>query len=318
MNRIFWITVFLLLEGCGRRGDSPVAEYPYQLPDDLVELRSMYKALAPAVQDQWGFVDSDKCDSLLYTALLGSSGVDISDLGAAESPAEPGKWVRRPQFRPGAPAPCFIPPDTDNGSKSSISRDMLLGVMWYAWRHSDRPMLERLYSYGSAHNWTMGEGDATRTGLRTLRGTLVAEIAALGGERRPFDELIADPELFALDSYAAHLQVLHILLSGEIYGRLSDHSVQILATLADQNPMIPIMQAAAARWVGGQYAWKFLVAIRQQTLFPASHLPTSLDRCTNWITNQSNTTDLLPCYPSRTHSGGDALFAMYIYTGSAE
>lgn len=314
----YLLILIAMLTACGRRGDPPVVTYPYNLPQDLVDLRAEYKSLVPTVQDTWGFVDSDKCDSLLYTALLGSVGVDVPDISAAEDPDHPGKWVRRPQFRPGAPAPCFIPPDIDNGSKSSISRDMLLGVLWYAWRHQDRAMLERLYNYGNANNWTMGEGEITRTGLRTLRGTLVAEIAALGGERHPFDELINDPELFADSSYAAHLQVLHILLSGEIYGRLSDHSVQILATLADQNPDVPIMQAAASRWVGGQYAWKFLGAMRQQMMFPASHLPTTLDRCTNWITNESNPTDLLPCGPSRTHSGGDALFAMYIFTGSVE
>ena len=177
-------------------------------------------------------------------------------------------------------------------------------------------MLERIYAYVDSTDGKLGQGDPARVGLRTLRGTLVAEIAALGGERRPFQELVSDPELFTNDSYAAHLQVLHILLNGEIYGRLSDNSLRILQNLADKNERVPLMQAAAARWVSDHYAHRFLVAIRQQISFPPDRLPSTQDRCTGWFTNQSNSLDILPCpEENRVHSGGDALFAIWVYTG---
>jgi hypothetical protein len=310
------IVLLALVAACGRRGDSSDsfdAPAAYSIPDDVQELDWTYRQLAPTVQDQWGFIQTDACDSTLYTGLLGAAGVPIADISAAEDPSNPGKWVRRPQFREGTPKPCF-----PGGSASSISRDMLLGLMWYGWANKDLALLQRIYDYAEVHGGTMGEGDATRTGIRTLRGTLTAEIAALGGASHPFQDLITDPELFANDGYQAHLQVLHLLLRGEIYGRLSDHSKDIIRSLADKNPDVPVMQAAAARWVDKSYNWKFIVSIRNQRLFPPTRLPTTSDRCLPWISNQTNPLDLIPCViPTgvRTHSGGDAIFAIWIYTG---
>lgn len=296
------------LTSCGSPDNSPDTAPPYshQLPADLADKQSTYVALAPFVQDANGFIETDKCDSLLMTALLGTpqdaGAVQIGNLQAAE--VEPGKWLRKP---PSAGS-CY-----PVGSGSEISRDMLVGVMFYAWAHRDLDMLQRLYSYGETHSWVMGAGDVTRTGLRTLRGTLAAAIHALGGPYRLDDELITDPQLIVKDGYEAHLQVLVLLLRGEIYGDLSAYSRQILRRLADGNPDSPIMQAAAARWVGQEYAPRFVAAARAE-YWPAGRLPTSDDRCGEWLT-QADDKDWQPC-PSegKIHSGGDILFAMHVYT----
>lgn len=299
------ILILLLLTGCSSspHKDSNSAPYSYSTPSDLDSTAALLRSLVPSVQNSNGFIETNKCDSLQMTALLGSSGTTIQDLSAAEP--SPGKWLRR---------------DTDSGScypagsGSEISRDMLLGVMWYAWVHRDLQMLERMYSYGEENNWVMGEGDIARTGFRTLRGTLAAEIEALGGASRPGQELLADPQLLALDGYGAHLQALHILLRGEIYGQLSDWSRHQLRKLADSNPDSPLMNAAAARWSSIQYFDKYVAAARNRKYFPSDRLPTSSDRCIDWATQQKNPKDWAPCpEENRTHSGGDWLFALYIF-----
>jgi len=298
--------MLLLLSGCASRGessDSPSVPHRYQLPQDLLEKQAVYRALAPSRQNANGFIETDRCDALMMTALLDVGGGPVANIHAAEE--EPGKWLRR-DIDSGK---CY----PNNGAKSSISRDMLLGVMWYAWARRDINILQDMYSYGERNNWVMGEGDIARTGMRTLRGTLAAVIHALGGPYRPGDELLTDPQLIVKDGYEAHLQVLVLLLRGEIYGRLSDHSRHVLRGLADSNPNSPIMQAAAARWVHPDYYPRFLLASRSEQYFPSGRLPTSADRCIDWATHEKNPLDWAPCAEeNRIHSGGDLLFALYI------
>lgn len=312
MRLLFLTSCLILLAalviGCSRPGEAPDAPPPphhYSLPADLLEKRAVYRELAPSRQNANGFIETDHCDSLLLTSLLGVGGVPITNIHAAEEPGVPGKWLRR-DLDSGR---CY----PNGGSKSSISRDMLLGLMWYAWHQRSLSILEQLYEYGSNNDWVMGEGDVARTGMRTLRGTLAAAIHALGGSRRIGEELLTDPQLIVKEGYEAHLQVLIILLRGEIYGELSTYSLHVIRGLADENPDSPIMQAAAARWVHSDYAARFLAAARNTQYFPAYRLPTSADRCIDWATQQNSPADWIPC-PERgkIHSGGDLLFAMYV------
>lgn len=296
--------IAFLLAACGSPDPGPRnPPYSHQLPADLLEKQSTYRELVPSRQSADGFLETDHCDSLLLTSLLGASGVAISNIHAAET--EPGKWLRRPPSE----GECY-----PANSGSEISRDMLLGLMWYAWAHRDLQILEDLYQYGEEHNWVMGAGDPARTGLRTLRGTLAAAIHKLGGPHRPAAELITDPQLVPKTGYEAHLQILSILLRGEIYGEIPQRHLFIISALAKNSPDSPIMQAAAARWLGGKYVERFLAAARNQTYFPTDRLPTSADRCIDWATQQKNPADWAPCpEEGREHSGGDLLFALYVF-----
>jgi len=308
------LLLLVLSTACGRKGDVPDGSsyHVYELPEDLKSLGALYASLVPEVQDQYGFIETDKCDSLLFSSLLGVTGATLR-VHAAEDPGIPGRWYRRPVSYD----PCFIAPDTPNGSSSTISRDMLLGLMWYAWSQEDLSTLQDLYTYGEANNWKMGDGLPTRTGLRTLRSTLAVAIERLGGKPAGLvEELVVDPNIYTNENYAGHLQALHILLRGELYGELSSHSIGVLEELADINTDIPFFQAAAARWSGNiHYAQRFVETARNTKWFPSDGLPTSSDRCVSWFQDQLNPADLSPCSGGRTHSGGDLLFAMYVYQG---
>lgn len=309
------ITFLLLLSACGPKPHGPDSPYPpfsYSLPFDITQKQASYQNLAPSVQDEWGFVGSENCDALMMTSLLGAAGVPIADLYAAEDPAAPGKWSRRPEFRTDAPEPCY--PDH---SGSSISRDQLLGLMWYQWRTADLAGAKRLLAYADDHNLEMGEGDEFRTGLRVnMYQTLTLLIAKLEGHAMA-GTLIPLPDLTAQTGYQAHLQVLHILLRGELTGDIGAYDRLIIQKLAEKNPDSPIMQAAAARWYSGDYWDNFLSAARNTQYFPNNRLPTSADRCIDWATQQANPADWAPCpTEGHTHSPGDWLFAVSIVTHS--
>lgn len=269
------------------------------------KMHSLYSELAPATQDSWGFIQTDHCDSLLYTSLLGTAGINIADIEAAHR--GDGYWVRRPQYRPGTPEACY-----PGNSKSSTSRDMTIGLMWYLYTHSRLDLAEGLWDYQAEHAGKLGEGDWTRIGIRwPLRATLSRLIESVGGPDHG-EQLVATLPLSAEDGFAGHLQMLHITLRGELYGFLSERSVSILESLAEENPDSPVMQAAAARWgVRGAYN-RYLSAARNTRYWPPNRLPTSADRCLDWL-HTADDHDWEPC-PSegKTHSGGDWLFAYHL------
>lgn len=305
-----------LLDACGPKhaDDSPYPPFSYSLPTELLQKGQSYRNLVSSVQDKWGFVSSENCDALIMTSLLGASGVPVADIYAAEDPTNPGKWVRRPQFRDGAPLPCYGNKDPElDSSRSSISRDQLLGLAWYFWRTKDLAGAQRVRAYADAHGNTMGEGDEATTGLRLpLSQTYSLLIEKLGGPAH-VGVIAPLPDVAPLSGYQQHLQALHILLRGEIQGDISALQRWILCSLADKHPDSPLMQAAAAHWYSSTYWPKFLSAAMNERYFPTNRLPTSADRCTDWAVQQDNPADWVPCpKEQKTHSGGDFLFAVSI------
>ena len=295
----------LMLVGCGTPGHNsgwlPSAE--------LEQRHTTYFSLLPTVRDASGFVDTDRCDSLLFSALTAVGAGDRIELEAAE--VEPGKWLRRPVQYP----ECF----SSGGSQSEISQDMLLGVLWYAWRTEDLGMLERLYAYGEQNNWVMGEGLVSRTVMRPpLRATLAQMIWRLGGQHRPIISSVGDPWITTgIDGYQAHLQVLHILLRQEAYGRLSLAARRALESHYGREPRNPLFAAAAATIGLIRPGDAERVLLQSPHHFP-DRLATSSDRCEEWTTQRDYSGSYEPCpEQGRTHSPGDWLFAYRILRGLA-
>jgi hypothetical protein len=200
-----------------------------------------------------------------------------------------------------------------NESRSTISRDQLLGVLWWAWRNKQNAVVERLAAYAAEHNGVMGT-PASETMLNSNMVRLLAEVRkALGGDgglglHSPF---FSRPE--AVD-YEAHLQALQILLFAETTGSMSTAMVETLTAFALKQPRNPLFAAALATWAGGdsEAAARLL---DDATLWPRDRLPTSADRCEPWLVQRDEGDDWLPCADeARTHSGGDWLFVKSIFT----
>jgi hypothetical protein len=293
--------IFCLSVGCGRwtERSEPAQSSP------LTERRDEYRALVGAVQDMAGFIEADHCDSTLFSGLLGAAGVPVR-LTAAEDPEQPGRWYRRPTAYP----ECWAL----GASRSTISRDQLLGVIWWAWRTRDLATLERLWDYGSKRDWFMG--DDNTGGFHTVMNTsmvrLLAEaIAQLGGANHAAARVLpmgAQPDR---TDFEAHLQVLQLALLSELQGGLAADHAEILLHYADARPGNALFQAVAAR-AGVVDPARAENTLLDPQIWPPGRLPTSADRCEPWVVQRDPGADWAPCDAGRTHSGGDLLFTISI------
>ncbi len=162
----------LMSVGCG------VQDYT---PSPLLrQQRADYLEWVKPLQGPHGFISTDRCDSLLHSALLAAGGGQVDVTAARESSL---RWLRRPSELP----ECL----STGESRSTISRDQLLGVMaWAVWQER-RDVLEALWEYGSTRNWRMGDHDGSLEGLSrvylspNLIGTLAQAIYHFGGNDYP-------------------------------------------------------------------------------------------------------------------------------------
>jgi hypothetical protein len=184
---------------------------------------------------------------------------------------------------------------------------MLTGVMYYAWYNKRLDISESVIRYAMANWGFMGEGDISRTNIMpSMFATFCWISHKLGGPSRAWARWIpADTNQIGLIGYAAHLQVLHILLRADITGKLSRTEKRVLTWHADTQPRNALYQAASDRF---EQAAKCL---EDDSIYPADRLPSKADRSEQWITHRNyNELDWLPSQDGSTasHSGADFLF----------
>ncbi len=303
MKRLFFAIVLFL--ACGRHETRDI-ELSSDLRGALAAKVALYKSLLPEVQDANGFVATDKCDALLHSALVGVTvpvALEVAQL-------EPGRWFRRPLNYD----ECFAA----GASRSTISRDMLLGVIWWAWKNGRLDVLEDLRSYGQAHDWIMGEADSVETTVsRTyltpaFRGTLCRTARKMGGADHG-DCYIPQVYPESLTDFEAHLQVLTILLEAEITGSLGSGAYGALQAQIARQPNNPLFHAALSRFQKGDHANIAASLLLNSPTWPADRLPDSNSACNPWPIMHDYGTDYEPC-PERVerYSGGDLLFTAYV------
>jgi hypothetical protein len=289
-----YLISLLLLISCGTEHESNHADVSV-----LADKVSRYKVLIQEQQDRNGFIHVDKCDSLLYSGLIGASGIDV-DLRSAEG--RDGEWFRRPiQYNE-----CY----SAGESRSTISRDGLLGVIWYGYINNDLKMLEDLYEFGERRDWFMGDDTVLggHTYFTPLYRTILAKaIAKLGGERHYW----ASVPLFMTKcepGYRCHLQVLQILLIGEIQGSISGDQLNLLRSICLENHNNPLFTMAYAKYTNGDYSRT--IDLLSKAKYPTHSLPTSAEVCSEWSIQRIDThKDQLPCpAEGNIHSGGDLIF----------
>lgn len=297
MQKLWLYTILLSLYtlGCGSKPRS------VDVPLLISERADIYRALVSKTQDDDGFIDTKRCDSLLFSSLISTAGIDVN-LEAAE--VSPGEWLRRPISYP----ECY----ENRLSRSRVSRDMLLGVFWDSWAKGDLNRLQRIWDYGSANNWIMGTYrplDLKAIGTMTMNPAYITLLArmiyALGGP----DYTVRLAPIFITNScegFTCHLSVLYLLLLGEVSG-LSSSQIDRLEQISIQNPQNLLFTAAAIKY-GKHRPW-----LVNWSLYPADRLPDSSDRCETWATQRDdNDVGLQPCTKNELHSGGDLIFVDWI------
>lgn len=284
----------LTLSSCGReiKPASPIASE--QIPA-LQQKYEKYLAIVSSHQDAYGFIDTDACDSLLFSALVGVSESIVNIEKARDSD---GRWHRRPDVY----AECY--PDS---SASSISKDMLLGLMIYIWEQKRLDLARDLFQYGEDHNWVMGEGDPSRTNLSPgLQATLAELIFRMGGENHEAYRSI--PAIFSggQDGYQAHLEVLHINLRAELVNSITERDLTIVKKYYQKNPANGLFTFVYHKYTDGDQS-ETIAILMDEKLFPSDRAPSARDRGTEWLW-QRDLDDWAPKDSDETYSGGDFVF----------
>lgn len=229
---------------------------PKYVPAEFVAKFEFYKdRTAAMLAPRHGWISDLDCDNTLVSGLSGT--VIPCDLERAL--ISKGEWTRRDL----AFGDCY-----QDGSGSRISRDMLLGVAWWAWRMKRPDIARDVLDYYEAHGGWMGPGDASRSNLRhQLRDTF----RLIAGEKVEFPDPIV--LTFFEEGYERHLGALHLLLRSEILGHISTVNALWGAWMAFEQPQNPLFALLVARFITGDYG-PFYALLLDPTYWPPGQLPT--------------------------------------------
>lgn len=290
----FLFIISLLISSCGAVApkSNTVRSLQLEKKADLY-LEQMHR-------DEHGFIMTDHCDATLFSGLLGAATKDVALRAAASEDLK--QWYRRPN------KDCS--PSLGN-SRSTVSRDMILGAMWWMWKNKDLQAAETLLrDLKSRAYYLRGEGTPGELLMNTsMMSTLAHIVLRLGGPRYELE--LALPVIFGKDTgFIAHLTVWHILLRGELNGTITSNQFGILQHHARRNPLNPLYQAAYYKYFSGDQS----VAIRlllDNAEWPADRLPTTEQHCEPWPVMRDYTEkDWGSCSPFKEHTGAE-LIAIY-------
>lgn len=248
-------------------------------------------------QDAHGFIDTEYCDSLLWTSLVCCAPELSADIDAA---CDGNRWYRRPLNKP-----CY--PDH---SKSTISRDMFVGLAYFVWQHDRSDIATQIVWYALRHFGIMGKAVDLKTlwGRCQLGPGLLSTFARLSRKWYfwPLTLIPADvkiPGALPVD-YGAHIQVLHVLLRCLIDGKdpRQNSIIQAQRKRQPHNPLFNLL-------VGNEEA--ALKVMESEQYWPTHRLPLPSDRYTGWLQQRDFGKDWQPGR-GKEHHGGDYVFLKWV------
>lgn len=296
-----YLLLTLLILGCGAHK----ALAPSNIPTSLEDKATLYVQLLKEsnLQDQYGFILTNTCDSLLFSGLLGAALPGEVKIDAAE---QNGQWFRRPaqDCQPSA-----------GNSHSTISRDMITGLMWHMWRNRQLDMANELMQTLQKNSYVLlGEGtpgDLVMT--TTLIQTLAEMIFKLGGPNYVAERNL--PAIFSPEDigFVAHLAMWHILLRGEVFGSISSLEQLVIQTQVKRQPTNPLFVAASHRYSDGDFT-EVNTLLMNASQWPSSRLPSNAEHCDVWpIQRDSSDKGWQPCSPSsELHTGAELPAIFYL------
>ncbi len=246
-----------------------------------------------AHQDGFGFINTDESDSLLFSGLLNTATNDVVLCAALEG----GNWYRKPTGYP--------EPYKHGESKSTISRDMLLGLMLGAWFDGDEGALifETITSKAVRNFGIMGRGAPSRTFIGSLVGTAAEAEYQRGGKNHKLLRKVPYYLPMNVTGFEAHLAVLHVYLRQQLGLIDPDTAQQYYMHHAERQALNPLFLA-----LSGQYIAAEAILMREE-LWPATRLPRTSDRKEGWLLQRDFGSDWMPGYDGdREHNGADFIF----------
>lgn len=273
----------------------------------IVSKSEGYMQRIPVDKDGW--IMTDKCDALLFTGLYDAAltkanrtGADI--LAARDSD---GKWHRRPSMDCG---PSY------GTSRSIVSRDMFIGLMFSLLFRQDKQTARELLDYAKENAYLMGsvpdEGTPGELFLTPVyMRTLSDLVAKLEGKECDWAECYF-PVTFSggAEGFQRHLQVWHILLRGHINNYIIDSELAILKKHAEEQPKNPLYTAAYSKYTDGNFSDSIQLLLDSK-LYPIDHQPTSANFCSDWPIQRDYGKDWQPCPAENHQHTGAGLVVIY-------
>jgi len=296
MRHFLLLLILTLLACCGRHSKPEPLAVDADLAARVNQKVSTYESLLPAHQDQHGFIMTSHCDATLFSGLLGAAIPGSVDLLAARGPDN--RFYRRPL---GTYPECY----ESGSSKSTISRDMFIGILWHLWVNRMSEDVRLLMTNARNNDYIMGSGDPSRISLMPNLTKLLAEMDYRLNGRDSDERYLPTIWTKGLVDYEAHLQVWQILLYGEVFGFIDGFQKARLLEHYERRPDNPLYAAAWARWISGN--WNPALAALDNPRWPADRLPTSRDYSTDWWIQRDDPSDLLPDLegPEIQHTGAE-------------
>ncbi len=293
---MYRLLIFLLV-GCGTFQPKPTV--PSDKLRELAIKSNRYADLISSHQDSNGFIMTEHCDATLFSGLL-SAALPASkiDIRAAAND-ELDQWYRRPDKDCG---PAF------GNSRSTISRDMILGILWYMLKNKDVEAAEKLMSQLYNNSWLLkGDGSIGELLVNpSLIGTLANIIKKIGGTSYP-EQLLLPASFNKTEGFVAHLTVWHILLRGELFKEIPESHLDILKYHRDRNPRNPLFQAAYHKYTDGNQEVAIDLLLDNNE-WPSHSLPTSREHCSDWPIQRDYTEkDWGSCEPVVEHTGAELI-----------
>ncbi len=274
-----------------------------------------YLAWGRAGLDEHGWIADTHCDGLLMNSLYTVAGGPAEIALAAY---EDGRWDRHWQ------KDCY--PDH---SASTISRDMMTGLSHWLLSSGRADLVERTIQYGERHAfegfpliWIVGQGDIGRVDAPPASISRLYRLREkLTGAPDPYPAL--QTQVFAdCQSYACHLDALDTFFWYRLEGQLTQSAQRALQTLADTRPRNALFNVLYGKLARSRaHLARGLDVLLDPTLFPEDRLPSTLDRCNDYIFSREEVDEQgqisdnwLPCpnEPLKVFSGTDFLFAAAI------
>ena len=279
--------------GCSLAGTRTTNSRKAIYTRELEEIHSVYLRLSSELRTNDSWYYGEDCDGILFESLLSVGSGQPSDINLAQ--IEPGHYYRNPMM---------------TGCDHDISRDMLLGVYWYAWEFQRLDIVEDLWNYGSSNNWKMGEGDSRTILTPGMVGLLSKLVYKLGGESHA-ERFYTETQYSTTPGYQSHLTLLHILLDGELNkGQITDIQLDTLEKIASKNHGNPLAQAAYHLYTDGDQSTATNLLVNT---WPRDRLPNNTDWCESWRTQRADgDSGFEPCNRRHTHSGGDLMFVVRV------
>jgi len=293
------LIIFLLVSGCGWL---PKNNHPRPNVDPHLQVKEKYDFyLTESFRsaDAYGFVGGH-CDSLLFTSLAVHSGLTADVFKAEKSP---GLWERHPAFD------CY----PGGGSDSTISKDMFTGLLIYLAGTKNSAAAGRVIAYGKANNYVMGSAKDTATlvSKTILSAGLISDFKYLSGLSLAPPQ--SDDAGGVKNGFLGHLDVLRIYTSYLLYGGISSSQLATTKAYCQHSPRNALFCGVFHRFSDGDFSTVVPILLNEK-LFPSDRLPTSADRCTDYLwQREDEARDWEACSEDqKTHQAVDFLIAAKI------